>query len=511
MASAALAADDAALRARVAGGVLHYGGDAEGGAPFECRDPKDPAKVIGYEVELADALAEALGQRLGMKLRAGFVQYEWEALLPGLEKQDFDFILSGYEITPERQAKVFLSRPYYAYAEQLVVRADEHRIKSFADCHDLVVGTLSGSAAERLMQHANMPHIEGYSGQVEPYLDLELGRLDAVLLDLPVVIYYAATNPKLKLVGPPIGQGYYALGLRQEDAVLGEALDVALGELLRSGRLRDILRRWHLWNADQALLARGKLRPLELAGLGFDADGHPLDESKMPPITTVDRHIIAASAENWTFDQYAPLLLSAAGMTIFLTACSMAVAVVVGLFVVLARLYGPPPVSGLALAYVEFFRGIPLLLVLFFLYFGLSHFGLKMDSVTTAIVGFGLVYGAYEAEVYRSAIQSIGAGQWEAARALAMSEPLAFRRIIFPQALRTALGPMTNDFVALFKDTSLVSVIAVRELTKEYLVLARSSLKFVELGLLTAALYLAMAIPLGYLSRYLERRWGSGR
>jgi polar amino acid transport system substrate-binding protein len=89
-----------------------------------------------------------------------------------------------------------------------------------------------------------------------------------------------------------------------------------------------------------------------------------------------------------------------------------------------------------------------------------------------------------------------------------MRDRLAFRRIIFPQALRTALGPMTNDFVALFKDTSLVSVIAVRELTKEYLILSRSSLKFVELGLLTAALYLAMSIPLGYLSRWLERRWG---
>ncbi|HQU41239.1 MAG TPA: ABC transporter permease subunit, partial [Pirellulales bacterium] len=94
--------------------------------------------------------------------------------------------------------------------------------------------------------------------------------------------------------------------------------------------------------------------------------------------------------------------------------------------------------------------------------------------------------------------------------ALGMSERLTFCRIIFPQAIRTALGPMTNDFVALFKDTSLVSVIAVRELTKEYLILSRSSLKFVELGLLTALLYLAMSVPLGYLSRYLERRWGRG-
>jgi polar amino acid transport system substrate-binding protein len=166
-------------------------------------------------------------------------------------------------------------------------------------------------------------------------------------------------------------------------------------------------------------------------------------------------------------------------------------------------------VQALALGYVEFFRGIPLLLVLFFLYFGLANYGVDLPATRTAVLGFGLTYAAYEAEVYRSAIRSVPRGQWEAALALGMSGPQAFRKVIFPQALRTALAPMTNDFVALFKDTSLVSVIAVRELTKEYLILSRSSLKFVELGLLTAALYLAMSIPLGYLSRWLERRWGA--
>ena len=95
------------------------------------------------------------------------------------------------------------------------------------------------------------------------------------------------------------------------------------------------------------------------------------------------------------------------------------------------------------------------------------------------------------------------------AGALGMSDWLTFRRVVFPQSLQTAMAPVTNDFIALFKDTSLVSVIAVRELTKEYLILSRSSLKFVELGLLTAALYLAMSVPLGFLSRYFEKRWGT--
>jgi polar amino acid transport system substrate-binding protein len=506
-----LAADvDPALAQRLADGVLRWGGDAEGGAPFELRDPHNPGHVIGFEVELADSLCEVLSRQLGRPIRAEFVQYEWDTLLPGLESRDFDFILSGYEITPERRSKVLFTRPYYIYAQQLVVRAEEQRIKSLEDCRDLPVGTLDGSAAERLLVDNHMKMIESYSGQVEPYLDLELGRLDAVLLDTPIVAYYAAPNPKLKSVGPPIGRGEYGIALRREDRPLAAAMDQALESLMVSGRLRTILARWHLWNADQAQLATGPQREAELHGMGFDAAGKPLPGAGEVS-GAVDRRIIAASAQLWTFGQYAPLLLRAAGMTVVLTLASMALAVVLGMLVALLRLYGPGPLPRLALAYVEFFRGIPMLLVLFFLYYGLAHYGLKMNAILTAIVGFGLTYGAYEAEVYRSAILSVGAGQWEAARALGMPDDLAFRRIIFPQALRTALGPMTNDFVALFKDTSLVSVIAVHELTKEYLILARSSLKFVELGLLTAALYLAMSVPLGYLSRWLENRWGPRR
>jgi polar amino acid transport system substrate-binding protein len=495
---------------RLTGGVLRWGGDAEGGAPFQLRDPSDPGRVIGFEVELADALVDVLGRHVQRSLKAEFVQYEWVSLPLGLEKGDFDIILSGFEITDESQAAILFSRPYYIFAEQLVVRADERRITKLDDCRGKLIGTLAASAADRLLRTSSILPV-AFDGQVEPYLDLELGRLDAVLLDTPIVAYYAETNPKLKLVGGHIAPGSYGIAARREDAELMAAINLALGDLMESGRLREILQRWHLWNADQAQLARGPNRRAELRGLGFDSAGKPAN-AVTQRIKAVDRHIIAASAQQWTFAQYAPLLLRAAGMTVLLTVCSMVVAMVLGLIVAVLRLYGPTPMRWLALSYVEFFRGIPLLLLLFFLYFAaaplLAQVGLKLGAELVAVLGFGLNYAAYESEIYRSSILSVPRRQWEAAQALGMSDALCFRRIILPQAIRTALGPMTNDFVALFKDTSLVSVIAVRELTKEYLILSRSSLKFVELGLLTAALYLAMSVPLGYLSRYLERRWG---
>ena len=482
--------------------------------------PADPARVIGFEVELADALAERLSRRLGMPIAARFEQYQWESLDLGLlNAKDYDCIISGYELTPQRQRAMRFTRPYYVYAEQLVVRADEDRIESLEDCLNKELGTLSGSAAHRLLEERGVRKIEAFEGQVEPYLDLELGRLDAVLLDSIIALYYASVNPKLKYAGQPFAQGVYAIALRMEDEDLAVALDASLGELLRDGTLLEIFRKWHLWNPDQARLATDagtgeEGRVAELRGLGFAADARPL--AQLPPALheAVDIHIIAASAELWTFREYAPLLLQGAAMTVFLTLCSMAAAVTIALPLALARLYGPWPLRWLALIYVEFFRGIPLLLLLFILYFGLPHiphFGIQMPAVLTAIVAFGMNYAAYEAEIYRSAILSVPRGQWEAAQALGMNEKTTFRRIILPQALQTALGPMTNDFVAMFKDTSLVSIIAVEELTKEYLILSRSSLKFFELGLLTAVLYLCMSVPLGYLSRYLENRIKSVR
>ena len=187
----------------------------------------------------------------------------------------------------------------------------------------------------------------------------------------------------------------------------------------------------------------------------------------------------------------------------------MLLAVALGMPIALMRLYGPTPVRWLAVIYVEFFRGIPVLLLLFFLYFVLGS-AWHVDAFSTAVFGFGLNYAAYEAEIYRAAVGAVPLGQWEAAASLGMSRALTFRRIILPQALRIILPPMTSDFVALFKDTSVVSVIAVAELTKRYQTAAQSSLKYVELGLMTAALYLIMSVPLGFLSRWLEKRWGKG-
>jgi len=151
-------------------------------------------------------------------------------------------------------------------------------------------------------------------------------------------------------------------------------------------------------------------------------------------------------------------------------------------------------------------RGTPLLLQLFVLYFGLSAI-VQIPAFLAALLGLGLNYAAYESEIYRGALEAVPQGQLEAARVLGLSEAQTLRLVRGPQALRLALAPMTNDFVALLKDSSLVSVITVVELTKQTSIFAANVGSWVLPGALCAALYLALSLPLAHAARRLEKRW----
>jgi polar amino acid transport system substrate-binding protein len=460
--SSTLAAGDDTTR------PLLWATDAEGGAPYTFKDPKDPTRNIGFEVEIVADIEKEIGQPIVPH------QYAFSSLILGLQRGDFDFAMNGLEVTPDRAEKVLFSVPYYVFREQLVVRKGEARFRDLDGCLklDCVVGTLEDTAADRLL-HARGIRATMYDGVVEPYRDLVLGRVDAVLLDLPIAIYYAKPNPDLEFAAEPMARGTYAIMFQKGN----------------DGRLRAILERWNLWDEEQAALAQ--------VGSG---------------------DILSASREAWTFDRYFPLLLRGAVLTVILAVVSFGLAVLLGLPIACTRLYGPAPLRWAAIGYVEFFRGIPVLLLLYVLYYGLADLSsasglgsaFRLGPIHAAILGLGLNYAAYEAEIYRAGISAVPHGQWEAAASLGMTGWLAFRRIILPQAVRTILPPMTGDFVALFKDTSIVSTIAVVELSKQYQILSKSSMKYLEIGLLTAVLYLVMSVPLGFLSRWLERRWGRG-
>ena len=157
-------------------------------------------------------------------------------------------------------------------------------------------------------------------------------------------------------------------------------------------------------------------------------------------------------------------------------------------------------------AYVELMRGTPVLLQLFVIYYGLAS-AIRLPAFLAAFLGLALNYAAYESEIYRSSLEAVSRGQMEAARTLGFTEWQILRLVRGPQALRLALAPMTNDFVALLKDSSLVSALTVVELTKQTQIFATNLGSWVVPGLLCAALYMAMSLPLSSMARRLEDRW----
>ena len=193
-------------------------------------------------------------------------------------------------------------------------------------------------------------------------------------------------------------------------------------------------------------------------------------------------------------------------MTLVLSCISFPLAILVGLSVAIGRLHGPVSLRPLLVGYVELVRGTPLMLQLYAIFFLLPQIGLALPAIVAAILGLALNYSAYESEIYRAGLKAVSLGQFEAALSLGMTKWQALRYVLVPQAVRIVMPAVTNDFIAMFKDTSVCSVITVIELTKRYSVLALSTGRIMELALATAILYGAMSWPLSLLSHWFEHR-----
>lgn len=203
-----------------------------------------------------------------------------------------------------------------------------------------------------------------------------------------------------------------------------------------------------------------------------------------------------------------PLLLMGALVTIKITAISVALGILIGLFVGVARIAHSRVLRVLAAIYVDFLRGTPLLVQIFLMYFALPVFtGQRIDPFVAAIASCSINSGAYVAEIFRAGIQSIDAGQMEAGRSLGMSWRQTMRYIIVPQAFKRVIPPLGNEFIALLKDSSLVSVIGFEELTRRgQLVIARTY-GSVEIWTSVAIIYLIMTLTISRFVAYLERRY----
>ena len=460
--------------------ALVWGGDAEGGAPFVEADPANPSRVRGFDVEVAERIARGLGRRT-----ARFVQVQWSSIDQSVERGDFTLGLSGVEDTPVHRARHAVTIPYFEFREVLAVRpGDASRIHGLADLRGRRVATLGATIAYDLLVAArdSMGLIPlSYDDDVHPYADLIAGRVDAVLLDHIIAqrALRRGGGTGFVILAQPVALGHYVGVFARADSILRDSVDAVLREAMRDGSLEQIFRRWDVWDQSQSALFERAVRA-NAAAAGTAAASHAL--------------------------AYLPSLARAAVVTLLVSFVSMALAVIAGLGLASARVYGPRWLRMATTLYVEVIRGTPLLLQLFVIYYGLAGM-VRLPAFLAAVLALGLNYAAYEAEIYRGALEAVPRAQLEAGRTLGLSELQILRLVRGPQALRFALAPMTNDFVALLKDSALVSVITVVELTKQTAIYATNVGSWVVPGALCAAVYLAMSLPLARLARRLERRW----
>jgi polar amino acid transport system substrate-binding protein len=459
---------------------LRWGGDAEGGAPFVEADPADPSRVRGFDVEIVEMIARGLGRE------PRFVQVAWSSIEPSVERGDFEIGMSGVEDRPELRARHSVTVPYFEFREVLAVRPeDRDRFRTLADLAGRRVATLGATMAYRiLLEERDRTGLVpvSYDDDVHPYGDLVAGRVDAVLLD------HIIAERSLRRIGgfviqpEAVATGHYVGVLALDRAALRDSVNAVLRARMRDGSLERTFRRWGVWDTTEARF---------LATVASD--------------TTATMRASATAASSGS---YLASLLRAAVVTLVISCLAMALAVAVGMAVAAGRVYGPRLLRAVLAVYVEVTRGTPVLLQLFVIYYGLSSV-IRLPAFAAAVIGLGLNYAAYEAEIYRAALEAIPRAQLEAARTLGLSEGQILRLVRAPQALRFALAPMTNDFVALLKDSSLVSVITVVELTKQTAIYATNIGSWVVPGAICALLYLALSLPLAHAARRLERRWSA--
>jgi polar amino acid transport system permease protein/polar amino acid transport system substrate-binding protein len=484
---------------------LRWGGDKAGGAPFIYEEAG--RGDVGFEVELA----RYLGQRLGRTPE--FVQCDWDAIPDTLQRGNIDIALNGLEFLPEREGEFPSSVPYFVYTLRLIVKDGNDAIRSWDDLRKpkrqkYKVGVLRGSFAQRYMeaQYGNDVQVIPTKEVDETFQLVEDGeRMDATVQDSPAAIYYVqgGRRPKLKVVAAPVDAGFYVILTRAKDAELRGRINAALKDGLASGELEAIYRKYDLWDSQQERLGYWHSRPWPPTR---PADATDQDEQK---------------AGHLTLGSISGKLVRATWMTIKLACCSMPIAILLGMLIAVGRMYGPWPLKAVLTAYVEVLRGTPILLQMYVWFFLVPALvrqvgGDELAAWFTAapfyvgVFGLAINYSAAEAENYRAGLQAIPKGQMEAALALGMTPWTAIRRVMLPQAVRIVIPPVTNDFIALFKDTSICSMILITELTGLYYQYKYDRELVLELALTIGLIYLLISYPLSVLAARLERRLSRG-
>jgi His/Glu/Gln/Arg/opine family amino acid ABC transporter permease subunit len=425
----------------------------------------------GFDVDLMEALARELG------VRARFVNASFDGIFPALQNGSFDAVISSVTITDERKASMLFTDPYYDSGQLIAVREETQGVTAPDDLKGKTAGVQINTTAQYDLEKRAGVTVNKYNTIDLALLDLQNKRIDAVVSDAPVLKFMIFKSFRgLKTVGSRFTDEKFGIAVARGNEELVRELNAALKRVKESGEYDRIHEKWFGEAAERAQAAEAgrtapKLFDMELA------------------------------------KRTLPLFLIGIWMTAKLAFLSLLFGLPIGLLLALARVQSSKLLRAPAAVYVEVMRGTPLLVQILFIYFVLPSFGVSIPAFWSGVIALTLNSAAYIAEIFRAGILSIDAGQMEAARALGMSHAQAMRRIILPQTFRRVVPPLTNEAIALLKDSSLVSVIGLTELARTGQELASRNAAPLTIWPMVALFYLLLTFPLTRIAEYLERRW----
>ena len=427
--------------------------------PFEFQQG---GQLTGFDIDLMRAIGKEAD------LNIDFRNLPFDGIIPALQARTVEAAISGMTITAERAQAISFSRPYFRAGLAIAVREDNRTIKNFEDLKGKRIAVQIGTTGALEATKIPGATVSQFDSAALALQELINGRVEAVVNDKPVTLYAIkqAGLRGVKVVGELLTEEFYGIALPKNSPYL-QLINDALGRVIESGQYDAIFRQWF-----------GE-KPPEL------------------PLVAPALKNLQESSFNWG-ELFYNLIFKGVPWTILLTVLSFLFGLIGGTLVAIALISPYKWLKIICRIYVDFFRGTPMLVQLFLIYFGLPglfrEIGLNidLDRLPAALFALSLNVAAYLAEIMRGGIQSIDNGQWEACSSLGMSPVQTMREVIFPQAFRRMLPPLGNEFITLIKDTSLAAVIGFEELFRQGQLMVATTYKAFEIYIAVALVYLVL-------------------
>ncbi|MEH2368085.1 ABC transporter permease subunit [Nostoc sp.] len=448
--------------------------------PFEFQSVS--GELQGFDIDLMNAIAQSAG------LKVKYQNMPFAGMIPALQAQTVDAAVAAMTITAERAKTISFSRPYFKSGLAIVTRTDNQSIINFDNLKNKTIGVQIGTTGAQKAKNIPGSEIRTFNDSPLTLQALINGNVDAVLNDRVVILYGIKSGNLngLKVVSSLLTEEFYGIPTPKGSPNL-QAINQGLETVLKNGIYAKIYQKWF------------GIQPPQLP------EKSPIENQATE--TGVSQLFTSLSI----IFKSLPTLLSGALVTLELTAISILLGTIGGTLIGILRLLPTPPLPWIARAYVDFFRGTPLLVQIFMIYFGLPAlaqtfgFTFTLNRLAAAVIALSLNSAAYIAEVVRAGIQSIEPGQAEASQSLGLSSVQTMRYVIFPQALRQMLPPLGNEFISLLKDTSLVAIIGFEELFRKGQLIVADNYRSFEIYATVALVYLFLTLLSSQAFSHFER------